>query len=70
MTTELTTEQIVTNILIENETIRMRENNFYTMTNSLGDYLHSLPNSESSLADFDKFEKTRYSFIKDCGWTF
>lgn len=70
MTTELTAEQIVTNILIENETLRMRENNFYTMTNSLGDYLSSLPQSETVVTDFDKSEKTRYSFIKDGGWTF
>lgn len=70
MTTELSTEQIVTNILIENETLRMRESNFYTMTNSLGDYLSSLPQSEISATDMDNFEKTRYAFIKGGGWTF
>ena len=66
---ELTTEEIVTNLLSSNEILK-RDNKkvFITSPINLGEYLDNLP-QELSSKNIELFDN-KYSFIKGNGWKF
>lgn len=63
MATELTSEEIVTQILSSNEILRPKKGNFYISSkNTLGDFLKNLPPEE--VVEETAVEKdTKYTFI-------
>lgn len=63
MPIELTSEEIVTQILSSNEILRPRKGNFYISNkNTLGDFLKNLP--EEEIVEETAVEKdTKYTFI-------
>ena len=67
MTTELTNEQIVTNLLISNEFLKPVKGKFYSeKEHNLGKYL-----SEEMKHKQELQKQSRYSFIDvDNGWNF
>ena len=60
-TKELTTEEIVTNLLISNEILTPKRSSIYLSnpTRNLGDFLQSIPNEPKETK-----EPSKYSFIK------
>lgn len=71
MSPELTSEEIVTNLLSSHEILKKSKENFYiTSPANLGDYLNNLPKpKETSPEPPEKFD-SRYTFIKNGDWKF
>ena len=63
MTVEMTSEEIVTQILSSNEILRPKKGNFYVSNkDTLGDFLKNLPQEE--VVEETAVEKnTKYTFI-------
>lgn len=72
MTAELTAEQIVTNLLLNNEILKNSDNGVCkTSTTDLGDFLNSsIIKSQQNLIRTAINEPTKYTFIKSCDWKF
>lgn len=76
MTTELTQEEIVTNILSSNEILKRNNANFYiTSPTNLGEYLNNVSkeikdekDKSFALSNREKVENFKYTFIKNGGW--
>ena len=64
MTAELTSEQIVTNLLSEHEILKRSRDNFYISNkiSSLGEYLLNAP-KEKVIDEQETKEVSRFSFI-------
>lgn len=76
MTTELTQEEIVTNLLSSNEILKRNNANFYiTSPTNLGEYLNNVSkeikdekDKSFALSNREKVENFKYTFIKNGGW--
>ena len=66
MTVELSSEEIVTNLLSSNEILRQKRGNFYISNpamNTLGDFLLDI-DEEYIPPKFEQKEVSKYKFIK------
>ena len=65
MTTELTSEQIVTKLLSEHQILKHSKGNFYIKnpTETLGEYLVNLPEEEQVILEEAPQKSSRFSFI-------
>lgn len=71
MITELTQEEIVTNLLSSSEILKKNKEIFHLTTPlNLGEYLNNLPEEEIETQSKLKKENKdfKYTFIKDGGW--
>ena len=67
---ELTTEQIVTNLIASNEIIKPSKCEFVTSHSSLGEYLKNIPKNETITVPDVSLHNKKYSFIKNGKWKF
>jgi hypothetical protein len=69
MTTDLTTEEIVTRLLNSKEILTPKTKDFYVSTDSnLGDYLKKISKTKKSKEPSNKLKDSKYSFINSELW--